>query len=73
LDDQGKRSKAIEVLASALDSLSTASDSVFTPAERTMLASTVIPEMLGRDLTHKGLLSESVTMSWKLLAWVELS
>lgn len=73
LDDQGKRSKAIEVMAPALGSLSPASDSIFTPAERTELASTVIPDMLRRDLTHKGLLSELVTMSWKLLAWVELS
>jgi hypothetical protein len=72
LDDQGKRSKAIELMASALGSLSIASDSIFTPAARTELASTVIPDMLRRDLTHKGLLSESVTMSWKLLAWVEL-
>jgi hypothetical protein len=38
---------------------------------RRELASTVIPDMLRRDLAHKGLLSESVTMDRRLLAWVE--
>jgi hypothetical protein len=73
LDNQVKRSKAIELLLGSFGKLSPSSDSVLTPATRTELASTVIPDMLRRDLAHKGLLSESVTLSWRLLAWIELS
>ena len=73
LDDQGKRSKAIEVMLPSVGNLSPASEPIFTPAARIELSSATIPDMLRRDLTHKGLLSESVTMSCKLLAWVEFS
>jgi hypothetical protein len=41
-------------------------------AREFVTATTAVPEMLRRDLGHKGLLSESVTMDWRLLAWVEL-
>jgi len=71
LDDQGKRSKTIEVMLASLGNLKPASESLFAPAARTDLVSTVIPDMLRRDLAHKGLLSESVTIDWRLLAWVE--
>ena len=40
-------------------------------AARTELVTTVIPDMLRRDLAHKGLLSDSVTVNRRLLAWVE--
>ena len=62
----------IEVLFPTLGDLSPASGSIFAPAVRTELVAKVIPDMLRRDLAHKGLLSESVTMDWRLLAWVEL-
>jgi hypothetical protein len=72
LDSQGKRNKAIESLTESFGKLSPASESVSTPTTRAQLVSTTIPDMLRRDLIHKGLLSESVTMSWRLLAWIEL-
>ena len=72
LDDQGKRSKATEIALLSLGSLCPASEAIFTPAARTELVATLIPEMLRRDLAHNGLLSESVTMDRRLLAWVEL-
>ena len=72
LDCQGKRNKAIEVLLPSLGSLSPATECIFTTAARTELATNVIPDMLRRDLAHKGLLSDSVTVDRRLLAWVEL-
>jgi len=72
LDSQGKRNKAIEPLTASFGSLSPASESVSTPATRAELVNTTIPDMLRRDLIHRGLLSGSVTMSWRLLAWIEL-
>ena len=73
LDDQGKRSKTIELLLPSLGNLLPASESVLTSAARTKLVSTVLPDMLRRDLAHKGLLSDSITLAWRLLAWVELN
>jgi Helicase conserved C-terminal domain len=74
LDTQGSRNKTIELLlATSFRNLFPASESVLTPAIRIKFANTSIPEMLRRDLAHKGLLSESVTLSWRLLAWIELN
>ncbi len=73
LDDQGKRSKPIEAMIAALGSLSPASEFTFAPAARTELVSNVIPDMLRRDLAPRGLLSESVTIDWRLLDWVEFA
>ena len=73
LDAQGKRDKAIEPMLASLASLGPAFKSLFTPAMRKELATVVVPDMLRRDLAHKGMLSESVTMNWRLLAWVELA
>jgi hypothetical protein len=73
LDSEGKRNKTIEFLASSFGNLSPASESALKSTTRTELMSTVIPDMLRRDLSYKGLLSESVTMSWRLLAWIELN
>src|SRR6185312_2220426 len=50
VDDQGNRNRAVEGLLSCLSSLSPATEGLFTSAGRTELASTVIPEMLRRDL-----------------------
>ncbi len=72
LDDQGQRSKAIEVMLPLLGNLSPKSESMISPTKRTELVVSVIPDMLRRDLAHRGLLSESVTMDWRLLAWIEL-
>jgi hypothetical protein len=73
VDAQGKRSKPIELLAASFANLSAASESQIAPATRTELVSATIPDMLRRDLIHKGLLTESVTMSKRLLAWIELN
>jgi superfamily II DNA or RNA helicase len=72
LDDQGKRSKAIELLVNSCNLLR-ASEPVLTSAIRAELVSTVLPDMLRRDLAHKGLLSESITLAWRLLAWIEIN
>jgi superfamily II DNA or RNA helicase len=71
LDELGKRSKAMEAMLPSLANLSPSSETLFAPAARRELASTVIPDMLRRDLAHKGLLADSVTMDWRLVAWVE--
>jgi hypothetical protein len=73
IDDQGKRNTIIELMVTSLDHLSPESAPLLTAVSRAELVSKVIPEMLRRDLAHKGLLSDSVTLAWRLLAWVELN
>lgn len=51
LDDQGKRSKAIELLVTSLGNLTPASASMLTSTTRTELVNTVIPDMKGLSLT----------------------
>lgn len=72
LDREFRRCPQIERLWDSLCDLSPASSMVYSAEDRSRLVSATIPEMLRRDLAHKGLLSESVTLAWKLLAWVEL-
>lgn len=72
LGPDGTRSPTIERTITLLHKLTPGAESLFTDQERARLVSTTIPEMLRRDMAHRGLLSESVTIEWKLLAWVEL-
>jgi 3-methyladenine DNA glycosylase Tag len=71
--DEYKCSKTIELLLTPLGNLLPASESVLTSAARRKLVSTVLPDMLRRDLAHKGLLSDSITLAWRLLAWIEIN
>jgi hypothetical protein len=73
LDEHGKRCNLIEKLADSVRTLSAGSSSVLCPEKRAELIGVTVPDMLRRDLAHKGLLSDSVTLSWRLLAWVEIA
>jgi superfamily II DNA or RNA helicase len=73
LDTQGKRNRSIENLVDSFSTLLPAINSSVEPATRTEFLTTAIPEVLRRDLAHKGLLSNSVTMASRLLAWIELN
>jgi helicase-like protein len=73
LDIQGNRSRAIERLVDSFANLSPADGSPLKPATRTEFLTVILPEMLRRDLAHKGLLSSSVTLASRLLAWIEIT
>lgn len=73
VDKEGRRSKAIELLAKSLMEVAPGPESLLEPIARKDLVRTVLPEMLRRDLTHKGLLSDSATLAWRLLAWIEVN
>jgi hypothetical protein len=72
LDADGNRSKPLERIADSLATLAPGSSPLFTAERRAELVTVVLPEMLRRDLAYKGLLSDSVTLAWRLLAWVEV-
>jgi hypothetical protein len=73
LNYDGKRSNAIEQLANSLGDLFPGAVASFTQAQRQELVVTTLPDTLRRDLAHKGQLLDSVTMAWRLLAWIEVS
>lgn len=73
IDLQGKRSKAIELVVTSLRNLSPGSESDLQSSARKELLRAVFPEMLRRDLEYSGMLSDSATFAWRLLAWVELN
>ncbi|MHB1423870.1 MAG: DEAD/DEAH box helicase [Gemmataceae bacterium] len=72
INDHRERFRQIERLAEKLRDLAIAHDGLFEPGERTDLVSTVIPDMVRRDLAHNGLLANGASISYRLLAWVEL-
>jgi SNF2 family DNA or RNA helicase len=72
LDEHGKRNKPIEMNMDMVARLLPTSTSLFSSASRREFINTILPDMLRRDLEHKGLLSDSVTISWRLLAWIEV-
>ena len=72
IDAAKQRSRSVELAADSLTSFRAAGEALFTADERAELLSVTLPEMLRRDLAYKGHLSDSVNMSSRLLAWIEL-
>lgn len=73
LDAGRNRSRVIENSMDSLSNLRPGIESVFEPKERAELLSSVLPELLRRDLEHRGHLSGSMHLSARLLAWVEFN
>jgi putative DNA methylase len=73
-DVERNRSSTIESYFSSITNLaqSPPGSLLLSAADRKELVINVIPDMLRRDLTHKGLLSESITLDRRLLFWIEL-
>ena len=73
IDGSGQRRRDLEVSASAIRSFGTASFPSLQPEERMTLLHTELPEIVRRDLAFRGLLSESSSISSRLLAWIEIA
>ena len=73
LDHDGKRNNAVEQLADSFETLSPCVAPSFTQARRQEFVASILPDMLRRDLAYKGQLMDSVTMAWRLLAWIEVN
>jgi superfamily II DNA or RNA helicase len=72
IDSTKQRNRGLENAIKSLSNLRPATESLFTQKERSELLSLILPEILRRDLVHRGQMSDSVTFSSRLLAWVEL-
>ena len=71
VDSVGQRRRDVEVNAMAIRNLWTASIPSLQPGQRRALLHTDLPEIVRRDLAFRGYLSESSSISLRLLAWIE--
>ena len=72
LDEAGERSRRLEQVGSHLRELQSTRTALFDREKRTRLVRDDLPEMIQRELTHAGSLSEGASFSARLLAWIEL-
>jgi len=71
VDAARRRSRAVEIAIKSIDGLQPATETLFAQHERSELLAVILPEILRRDLAHKGRMFESVSFSARLLAWIE--
>jgi hypothetical protein len=66
LDHEGKRNKGVEAMADSLEELAPATQSSLAHGKRQELVTVILPEMLRRELAHKGhpTLSQWPGVSW---------
>jgi hypothetical protein len=71
VDPLGQRRRDIEIGAAAIRNLNASLAHSLQPEQRRALLQAQLPEIVRRDLTFRGHLSESSTISSRLLAWIE--
>lgn len=73
IDNSGQRRRDLEFNVSAIRHFSGASVPSLRPEQRTTLLHTELPEIVRRDLAFRGNLSDSASISSRLLAWIEFT
>jgi hypothetical protein len=73
VDREKNRNRPIEKTYDSLSTLHPGSESLFDRVERAELLTSTLPDLLRRDLEHRGYLSGSTHLSARLLAWVEFN
>jgi hypothetical protein len=73
IDENGQRSRELERLDERWNELEAARTGVFDAGDRHRLATSVLPELLRRELTYQGILTDDASFSSRLLAWVEIA
>lgn len=72
VNEQGERCRVVEQLADTIREMHGSDMAVVDPGERRRIAKSVLPEMIRRELSYKGLLNDDASFSSKLLAWIEI-
>jgi hypothetical protein len=72
VDAEGHRLPNAELLLNTLRDIQPALETLLDPGRRRDLVATVLPEMLRRDVEHRGLLREGSSLAMQLIGWVEL-
>ncbi|MFV2070167.1 MAG: hypothetical protein ACC645_24635, partial [Pirellulales bacterium] len=71
IDATGERSPLLERQVEAIRSLEAVEAAGMSPGKRSDFVKHLLPDMLRRELEHKGLLANGASFSSKLLAWIE--
>jgi hypothetical protein len=71
VDGLGQRKRDVEISATPIRNLYAESVPLMQPEQRRALLRADLPEIVRRDLAFRGHLSESSTISSRLLAWIE--
>jgi superfamily II DNA or RNA helicase len=72
VNSAGNRLPNGEALLNGLGEIQPALEGALDPDRRRHLISAVLPQMLRRDVEHRGLLGEGSSLAMRLVAWVEL-
>jgi len=72
VNEHGERSRSIERVLTTIRDVAVSHEELFDSSRRMALVQTVIPEMLQRELAHNGWLANGVSITSRLVAWVEL-
>ena len=72
VDPDGHRLPTGDVLLTSLSDFRPTMDSVLDAPKRSDLVAAVLPEMLRREIEHRGLLQEGCSLAMQLIGWAEL-
>ncbi len=72
IDSSGKRVSITDSALNQLREVESSMSGVMNVDSRKRLVNTVLPEMLRRDVEHKGLLRDDSSLASRLIGWIEL-
>ena len=72
VDPDGNRLPTGDTLLTGLSDIQPALESVLDAPSRNNLAASVLPEMLRREIEHRGLLQDGCSLAMQLIGWAEL-
>ena len=72
MDAKGHRLPTGDAILAGLREVQPALEAVFDRPMRNELLASVLPEMLRREVEHRGLLREGSSLAMQLIGWVEL-
>jgi superfamily II DNA or RNA helicase len=73
VDKAGRRLPTAEAILNRTIDIQPAVEAVIDAPQRNELTTAVLPEMLRREIAHRGLLRDDSSLAVQLLAWLELS
>jgi len=73
LSADGERVPQVEALGLRIAELSASASGGSTPGNAADLLRARLPEMVRRELQHRGLLTDGASVAMRLIAWVQVS
>lgn len=73
VDPEGRRQSLADAVLTHIRELQPAVNGALDTPTRARLANTMLPDMLRREVEHRGLLREDSSLATKLIGWIELA